>query len=119
MICLLMVTSQQLEQFRTRLEQERLDLGKQIAELESPVQLEDAPGPDDETDEAREFNIHMGAAKALRARRADVETALLKIEHGTYGMCEKTGKEIPLEALEVNPALNLHPDVMKEINKGV
>ncbi|WP_017727228.1 TraR/DksA C4-type zinc finger protein [Halalkalibacterium ligniniphilum] len=33
----------------------------------------------------------------------EVSYALEKIEQGTYGMCEVTGKPIPLERLEANP----------------
>ncbi|KPL88988.1 TraR/DksA family transcriptional regulator [Herpetosiphon geysericola] len=33
----------------------------------------------------------------------EVEAALDRIEHGTYGICLKTGKPIPVERLEVLP----------------
>lgn len=33
----------------------------------------------------------------------DVNYALEKLENGTYGICEVTGKQIPLERLEANP----------------
>ncbi|NUQ36947.1 MAG: TraR/DksA C4-type zinc finger protein [Caldilineales bacterium] len=40
---------------------------------------------------------------ALEARLASVEDALRAIDRGTYGTCERCGKPIPPERLEVRP----------------
>ncbi|KMK77135.1 TraR/DksA C4-type zinc finger protein [Alkalihalobacillus pseudalcaliphilus] len=45
-----------------------------------------------------------------------VKAALQKFEEGTFGICEKTGKEIPLERLEANP---LAKTVIEEANSHV
>jgi DnaK suppressor protein len=43
----------------------------------------------------------------LLARQEDelkeTQYALAKIKNGTYGICEKTGRPIPVERLEANP----------------
>lgn len=49
----------------------------------------------------------------------DVEAALERIESGTYGICEVTGKEIPMERLEVLPtARTLKENSTNEIVSG-
>ncbi len=35
---------------------------------------------------------------------AEVDAALARLEHGTYGVCDVCGREIPPERLEVRPA---------------
>ncbi|MED1602210.1 TraR/DksA C4-type zinc finger protein [Alkalihalophilus marmarensis] len=39
----------------------------------------------------------------LEKELADVNQALDKIENGTYGVCARTGRDIPIERLEANP----------------
>lgn len=39
----------------------------------------------------------------LEAEAAEIDAALERIKAGTYGICEKTGKQIPAERLMVNP----------------
>lgn len=41
--------------------------------------------------------------KTLEGSLDEVNTALLKIEDGTYGLCEKTGDVISEERLKANP----------------
>jgi RNA polymerase-binding transcription factor DksA len=40
----------------------------------------------------------------LEGRRSDVKDALMKIETGTYGICEVCGEKIEEDRLEANPA---------------
>jgi DnaK suppressor protein len=42
-----------------------------------------------------------------RARLADVESALERVEQGTYGVCERCGAAIPDERLEARPVARL------------
>lgn len=39
----------------------------------------------------------------LKDELAEVESALVRIHNETYGICENTGKEIPLERLKAYP----------------
>ncbi|WP_062048585.1 TraR/DksA C4-type zinc finger protein [Bacillus sp. JCM 19034] len=39
----------------------------------------------------------------LEHEHEEIEHALAKFDNGTYGICERTGKEIPFERLEANP----------------
>lgn len=39
----------------------------------------------------------------LEGQIAEIDAALWRISQGTYGICEKTGKSIPIERLKANP----------------
>lgn len=39
----------------------------------------------------------------LKEELAEIEAALVRIHNKTYGICEKTGKQIPLERLKAYP----------------
>ncbi|OZU88546.1 hypothetical protein CIL03_09585 [Virgibacillus indicus] len=44
-----------------------------------------------------------GLKLVRKDRMQEIENALEKIEHGTYGLSEKSGKPIPVERLEAQP----------------
>ncbi|MEA2554699.1 MAG: DnaK suppressor protein [Actinomycetota bacterium] len=46
----------------------------------------------------------VGAATALEAKLKDVERALVKLDDGTYGLCDRCGKVIPTARLEARPS---------------
>ena len=39
----------------------------------------------------------------LEAESVEIDAALERIKSGSYGVCEKTGKSIPIERLKANP----------------
>jgi len=41
---------------------------------------------------------------ATRRRLADLDDALTRLDAGTYGVCERCGRPIPVERLEARPA---------------
>jgi DnaK suppressor protein len=45
----------------------------------------------------------VGTARELEAMLRDVDRALVKLEEGTYGICDRCGKLIPEERLEARP----------------
>ena len=45
----------------------------------------------------------VGQAGAFAAKLADVERALVKIDEGTYGTCDRCGTQIPEGRLEARP----------------
>lgn len=61
-------------------------------------------GRDEEADEVEEFETILAAEDNLASRLLSVNRALNRMEKGTYGICQKCGKEIPLERLQANPA---------------
>ena len=53
----------------------------------------------------------------LEARLASIEDALKAIERGDYGICERCGKEIPAERLEVKPEATLCITCQAEVER--
>jgi len=99
--------------FKERLEAEKSRVLQDIKELEAPPDFGNEPGPDEETDEAEEALDNKAISNSYRGRIAEIDAALTRIEKGLYGVCEKTGKEIPREALEIHPSMRFHPDYLK------
>jgi len=54
---------------------------------------------------------------ALEARLAAIEDALKAIERGDYGICERCGKEISAERLEVKPEATLCITCQAEVER--
>ncbi|GAC1532982.1 MAG: hypothetical protein NVS3B12_11780 [Acidimicrobiales bacterium] len=49
----------------------------------------------------RELDLVLSAQ--AKAAVDEIDRALLKVEHGTYGYCEKCGREIPRQRLKIIP----------------
>ncbi len=62
---------------------------------------------DDEADEVQEYDNMLSLEHSLELKLKDVKMALEKIEEGKYGVCEKCGKGIEKERLEVAPEARL------------
>lgn len=71
-------------------------------------------------DEFEEFEEDSAILNELEVRLNEVKHALRKIEGneeaGEYGICEVSGKEIPRERLEVNPAARAHVEHIDELD---
>ena len=59
--------------------------------------------PDENASEVEEYVDNLALEQTLEAQLKDVNDALEKMRQGTYGVCEKTGKEISLDRLEAYP----------------
>jgi DnaK suppressor protein len=98
-----------LEHFRKRLLEERARIRQEMEEIAEETQELDeaAEGAEDRGDvaelDARNF-VDQRLLKDLSAELEEVEAALHRIEEGAYGICEKTGRPIPVERLEAYPA---------------
>lgn len=103
-----MLTKQQITAFRARLEEEAASLRNRLddtgQQLAQPEQLQE--GGQDSTDEASllyDREMRVAELRQVQDRLALIERALNRIEEGTYGVSEVSGKPIPLERLEVLP----------------
>lgn len=103
-----MLTPEELRHFRERLEAERDPIGARMAarrrDLETTVREVDGVG--DRGDEAqRTFDRDEDILQDQIDRDLldRIEKALARIEHGTYGVSEVSGKPIPIERLEAVP----------------
>ncbi len=54
-------------------------------------------------DEVEEYNALLPIEHNLELRLRNIDLALEKIKEGKYGLCEKCGKEIPIERLKFSP----------------
>ncbi len=58
------------------------------------------------------------ASKGIDVIR-QIDTALDKIEEGTYGICEISGEEIPKKRLEAIPYATMTREAQEKIEKGL
>lgn len=100
------------EDVRARLETTRDTLGLELAELTAPPR--DPMGAvsfgkrvGEGTNQAIERITQVDAAKKLDAKLRDVERALVKLDEGTYGVCDSCGEPIGAERLEAIPWASL------------
>lgn len=98
---------QQLEKFRKRLEKERDDLIALIHEMNQDIARDNADDRDPDPMDAATTLVNqgelLGKVGQLEEILARVENALARIDEGTYGISEVSGKPIPIERLEALP----------------
>ena len=52
----------------------------------------------------------LGIVENLRLLLSEVDAALVKVDDGTYGVCENCGKDIPTARMEYRPTSRYHVD---------
>jgi DnaK suppressor protein len=104
-----------LSDVRAALEKERDSLERQLADLGAPISGADL---DVDVDEGFADSAHATAERSqllsvigrLQATYAEVTAALLRLDSGTYGKCERCGRDIPIERLQALPTARLCVD---------
>jgi RNA polymerase-binding transcription factor DksA len=92
------------------------DLCVQLAQTAKPIEppsLDAADSATDESDRTLAVSLLSGEKNALQ----EVETAMQRILEGTYGICEKSGKRIPLQRLRAVPWTRFTKEAEDEIEK--
>jgi DnaK suppressor protein len=114
-----------VERFRKRLVDERDRLESMVAEYEK--EREDARltessadrSPDPGNAEAGsmkfEYEKELSIEQNLIDLQSKVDSALAKIEAGTYGICERCGESIPLARLDALPYSTLCVDCARRL----
>ncbi|MDD4624826.1 MAG: hypothetical protein PHC82_00585 [Candidatus Pacebacteria bacterium] len=103
-----------LKKIQESLEQRKETIRKELGGFanESPETKKDwnarypqfeGSGLEDEADEVEEYESLLSIEKTLEKKLKDIDAALEKIQKNSYGLCEKCGKEISKERLEVCP----------------
>ncbi|MFA6551346.1 MAG: TraR/DksA family transcriptional regulator [Patescibacteria group bacterium] len=92
-----------IKKMQERLLIEKEQVEKKLAELHSPEAPMDNPDEDDLANDAVEDIIEESSRATFHRILEKIDAALARIEQGTYGICLKTGKEIPSEHLEQEP----------------
>ncbi|MBU1118645.1 TraR/DksA C4-type zinc finger protein [Patescibacteria group bacterium] len=67
--------------------------------------------------EVADYDVRLDLEAKMEVQLVKVKKALKKMGEGTYGICEKTGKEIPLERLKAIPWAETIADADKEDTK--
>jgi len=99
------MSSKQLEYFRRKLLHWRKQLAQEATDISERIKGKSFREPDVvdqgalETHKAVELRTHNRYVKLINK----IDDALERIKKGTYGYCEKTGKEIGIKRLEVRP----------------
>ena len=65
------------------------------------------PDPNDRATQESEFGLELRTRDRERKLLKKIDSALERIEDGTYGYCEETGEEIGLKRLEARPVATL------------
>jgi RNA polymerase-binding transcription factor len=95
-----------VSKLRTDLEEQRADLQSRLGELVADT--DSSPDFDenfaDSAQVAAEQGENLTLAANLRDQLDDVQSALSRLDAGTYGRCEVCGKEISEARLEAMPA---------------
>jgi RNA polymerase-binding transcription factor len=103
-----MLTREDLVHFRRLLESERDAIKSRIAarSRDAMETVQDESGVGDSVDESvrlHDLDVEADEDVGDRVTLAEVERALGRIEDGTYGVSEVSGKPIPKERLEAVP----------------
>jgi DnaK suppressor protein len=97
-----------LERLREQLSHQRSDLRREIEDYgadpdSDEVAFEGDAGFSDRSHSTEERSRVIAVVRALRSNAHDVDLALAKMDAGTYGTCERCGKEIAEERLDAIP----------------
>jgi DnaK suppressor protein len=65
------------------------------------------PDPNDRATQESEFGLELRTRDRERKLLRKINSALTRIEEGSYGFCEETGEEIGLKRLEARPVATL------------
>jgi RNA polymerase-binding transcription factor DksA len=105
-----------IQHFKALLETEKEALEKQLQGIGEPVDAAgvdwqavqedkmDAADKEDVASSLENYENNESTLSVLESQLSEVKHALEKIEKGTYGICEVSGKEIELDRLEANPS---------------
>jgi DnaK suppressor protein len=97
-----------LEEVQILLKARRRQLAEELAELTKPPEagsnLSFGKRIGEGTTEAVERISSTAAARSIAAALAEVDRALVKVDEGTYGLCDDCGVPISSERLEAMPS---------------
>ena len=107
-----MLSESTLSDLRASLEQERSDLRERLTEmgLLSGGDLAFDQNFADSSQVTAERGEVEALAGSLREALTDVDAALVKLDNGTFGICEGCGEQIPPGRLEAMPGAKLCMD---------
>ena len=102
---------------KAKLESERDQIATELENLRELMQAEVDVEPDEGDAEIFEREKNAALIAVLERKVQDIETALRSIEKGNYGICERCGKQIEVERLEVKPDATLCLTCQQEVER--
>jgi DnaK suppressor protein len=103
------MSDEQLEHFREILNAWKRELMYEVDRTVHHMQDEAAnfPDPNDRATQESEFGLELRTRDRERKLLRKIDSALARIDDGSYGYCEETGEEIGLKRLEARPVATL------------
>ena len=103
------MSSGQLEHFREILLAWKRELMEEVDRtvLHMKDDAANFPDPNDRATQESEFGLELRTRDRERKLLKKIDSALARIEDGSYGFCEETGDEIGLRRLEARPVATL------------
>lgn len=103
------MNDEQLEHFREILTAWKRELMYEVDRTVHHMQDEAAnfPDPNDRATQESEFGLELRTRDRERKLLRKIDSALARIDDGSYGYCEETGEEIGLKRLEARPVATL------------
>jgi RNA polymerase-binding transcription factor len=103
------MSPQQLDHFREILSNWKRELMFEVDRTVHHMQDEAAnfPDPNDRATQESEFGLELRTRDRERKLLRKIDSAITRIDDGSYGYCEETGEEIGLKRLEARPVATL------------
>ena len=103
------MSKQQLEHFRQLLLAWKRELMEEVDRtmLHMKDDAANFPDPNDRATQESEFGLELRTRDRERKLLKKIDSALSRIDDGSYGYCEETGDEIGLRRLEARPVATL------------
>ncbi len=103
------MSAEQLDHFDAILGSWKSELMVEVDRTVHHMQDEAAnfPDPNDRATQESEFGLELRTRDRERKLLRKINSALIRIEEGSYGYCEETGEEIGLKRLEARPVATL------------
>ena len=103
------MNDRQLQHFRHILLAWKRELMEEVDRTVHHMQDEASnfPDPNDRATQESEFGLELRTRDRERKLLKKIDSALERIEEGSYGYCEETGEEIGLKRLEARPVATL------------
>ena len=112
-----MARTDYIDKEKTKLEVERGQIAAELGHLREMMQAEVDVEPDEGDAEIFEREKNAALISVLERRAQDIDLALRSIEKGNYGVCERCGKPIEVERLEVKPDATLCLTCQQEVER--
>lgn len=102
---------------KQKLEADHVQIAEELENLRELMQAEVDVEPDEGDAEIFEREKNAALIAVLERKLGDIESALRSIEKGQYGTCERCGKQIELQRLEVKPDATLCLSCQQEVER--